>query len=95
MTPASAPDRDALAPFARSARAQPYEVAIWILAALAIVLFPGHAALWNEIAILTLFAVSLDLILGYGGIVSLGQAAFFGTGSYGAEKSSPDCSSFT
>jgi branched-chain amino acid transport system permease protein len=84
MTPASAPDRDALAPFARSARAQPYEVAIWILAALAIVLFPGHAALWNEIAILTLFAVSLDLILGYGGIVSLGQAAFFGTGSYGA-----------
>jgi branched-chain amino acid transport system permease protein len=81
---ATAPDRSALAPFTRSSRAKPYETAIWILAALAIVLFPRHAALWNEIAILALFAVSLDLILGYGGIVSLGQAAFFGTGSYAA-----------
>ena len=33
-------------------------------------------------AILALFAVSLDLILGYAGIVSLGHAAFFGTGAY-------------
>ncbi len=36
----------------------------------------------TEIAILALFAVSLDLVLGYGGIVSLGHAAFFGTGCY-------------
>ena len=43
---------------------------------------PRQAALLNEIAILALFAVSLDLILGYGGIVSLGHAAFFGTGCY-------------
>ena len=28
--------------------------------------------------------MSLDLILGYGGIVSLGHAAFFGTGCYAA-----------
>ena len=43
-----------------------------------------HAALINEIAILALFALSLDLILGYAGIVSLGHAAFFGVGAYGA-----------
>ena len=44
----------------------------------------GHALLANEIAILALFAVSLDLILGYAGIVSLGHAAFFGFGAYAA-----------
>jgi branched-chain amino acid transport system permease protein len=47
-------------------------------------LLPGHALLLNEIAILALFALSLDLILGYAGIVSLGHAAFFGFGSYAA-----------
>ena len=40
--------------------------------------------LLNEIAILALFALSLDLILGYAGIVSLGHAAFFGFGAYAA-----------
>lgn len=47
-------------------------------------LLPGHALLLNEIAILALFALSLDLILGYAGIVSLGHAAFFGFGAYAA-----------
>ena len=47
-------------------------------------LLPGQALLLNEIAILALFAMSLDLILGYAGIVSLGHAAFFGFGGYGA-----------
>ena len=46
--------------------------------------FVSHAMLVNEIAITALFAVSLDLILGYSGIVSLGQAAFFGWGCYSA-----------
>jgi branched-chain amino acid transport system permease protein len=43
---------------------------------------PGHALLLNEIAILALFALSLDLILGYAGIVSLGHAAFLGFAAY-------------
>ena len=43
-----------------------------------------QSLLVNEIAILALFAVSLDLILGYAGIVSLGHAAFFGFGAYAA-----------
>jgi branched-chain amino acid transport system permease protein len=45
---------------------------------------PTHAALINEIAIVALFAMSLDLVLGYTGIVSLGHAAFFGMGAYTA-----------
>ena len=47
-------------------------------------LLPTHALLLNEIAILALFALSLDLVLGYAGIVSLGHAAFFGFGAYAA-----------
>ena len=57
-----------------------------LIAALAISWWalPTQALLLNEIAIVALFAVSLDLILGYAGIVSLGHAAFFGIGSYAA-----------
>ena len=60
------------------------EVAAWVAIASTLVVFPSHAALVNEIAILALFALSLDLILGYAGIVSLGHAAFFGAGAYAA-----------
>jgi branched-chain amino acid transport system permease protein len=61
----------------------------WEFALLAVLLvswllLPSHALLLNEIAILALFALSLDLILGYAGVVSLGHAAFFGMGSYAA-----------
>src|SRR6185436_6542034 len=38
----------------------------------------------SQVLITALFAVSLDLILGYAGIVSLGHAAFFGIGAYTA-----------
>jgi len=44
----------------------------------------GHSLIVNEVAIVALFAVSLDLIMGYAGIVSLGHAAFFGMGAYAA-----------
>src|SRR5882672_1171136 len=44
----------------------------------------GKYLILNEIAILALFTLSLDLILGYAGIVSLGHAAFFGAGAYAA-----------
>ena len=61
-----------------------WELVLWA-AIWAVPVFLGqHAALVNEIAILALFALSLDLILGYAGIVSLGHAAFFGVGAYGA-----------
>ena len=61
-----------------------WEVAIWIVAIGAIFVLPGKSLILTEIAILALFAVSLDLILGYAGIVSLGHTAFFGLGAYAA-----------
>ncbi|MEW6639781.1 MAG: branched-chain amino acid ABC transporter permease [Pseudomonadota bacterium] len=60
------------------------EIAFWLVAAAAIVLFPNRYLILTEIAWLGLFALSLDLILGYAGIVSLGHAAFFGIGAYSA-----------
>src|SRR5262245_27251145 len=60
------------------------EVAFWGAALLPFVLFPSHLQLASQIAITALFALSLDLILGYAGIVSLGHAAFFGFGAYAA-----------
>jgi branched-chain amino acid transport system permease protein len=63
---------------------KPWEIGVWLAIAAAPFVFGQHAALINEIAILALFALSLDLILGYAGIVSLGHAAFFGVGAYGA-----------
>jgi len=58
------------------------EVLFWLAAFASYYLFPGKHLILTEIAILALFALSLDLILGYAGIVSLGHAAFFGFGAY-------------
>jgi len=58
------------------------EVAFWLAALASIWLLPGRHLILTEIAILGLFALSLDLILGYAGIISLGHAAFFGFGAY-------------
>ena len=44
----------------------------------------SYLVLAAQIAITALFALSLDLILGFCGIVSLGHAAFFGIGAYTA-----------
>jgi branched-chain amino acid transport system permease protein len=65
-------------------RWRPIEIVVWLAALLPFVLFPTHLSLANQIAIAALFALSLDLILGYAGIVSLGHAAFFGIGAYAA-----------
>ena len=58
------------------------EIAFWLATLLPFALFPGYLQLASHIAIAALFALSLDLILGYAGIVSLGHAAFFGLGAY-------------
>jgi len=66
-------------------RWKPWEIAFLVLLPLSwFVAGEQHSLLANEIAIFGLFALSLDLILGYAGIVSLGHAAFFGTGAYAA-----------
>lgn len=59
-----------------------WEIVFWVLAGASWFLLPERRSLINEIAIAGLFAMSLDLVLGYGGIVSLGHAAFFGFGAY-------------
>jgi branched-chain amino acid transport system permease protein len=59
-----------------------YEPLLWLAAFALPALLPGHALIVNEIAIVALFAVSLDLVLGYTGIVTLGHAAFLGFGAY-------------
>ena len=60
------------------------EVAFWCLLFACGFLFPSRYLIMTDIVRLGLFALSLDLILGYAGIVSLGHAAFFGIGAYGA-----------
>lgn len=67
---------------ARRASWRGAEIAFWLAAAASVFLLPGKHLILAEIAILGLFALSLDLILGYAGIVSLGHAAFFGFGAY-------------
>ena len=60
------------------------EIAFWILALACAFLFPSRYLIMTDIVRLGLFALSLDLILGYAGVVSLGHAAFFGVGAYSA-----------
>src|ERR1700691_5097566 len=64
------------------ARWSPLEIAFWIFAFATIILFPSKYLILKDTAILALFALSLDMILGYAGIISLGQAAFFGLAGY-------------
>jgi len=68
----------------KQSRWHPIEIAFWLALLLPYVLFPNYLSLANQIAITALFALSLDLILGYAGLVSLGHAAYFGTGAYAA-----------
>jgi branched-chain amino acid transport system permease protein len=67
-----------------NANVKPLEVVFWLCTLLPFVLAPDYLSLASQIAITALFALSLDLILGYAGIVSLGHAAFFGAGAYAA-----------
>lgn len=66
------------------ARWKAIEIVFWIAAACCYFLLPTHLVLMTQILISGLFAMSLDLLLGYGGIASFGHAAFFGLGAYAA-----------
>jgi branched-chain amino acid transport system permease protein len=54
----------------------------WLLAIAAFFIFPDRMTFGSQVLIGVMFALSLDLILGYAGIVTLGHAAFFGIGAY-------------
>jgi branched-chain amino acid transport system permease protein len=67
-----------------NARFKPLEYVFWVCTLLPFIVTPAYLSLASQIAITALFALSLDLILGYAGLVSLGHAAFFGVGAYTA-----------
>ena len=60
------------------------EIGFWLIPMVAFFVFPKYLTLGSQILIAALFALSLDLILGYARIISLGHAAFFGIGAYTA-----------
>jgi branched-chain amino acid transport system permease protein len=77
MTPSRSVDA-----FARRHRYHLLEALPWLAAVAAYFAFPDYLALGGQILATILFALSADLVLGYAGIVTLGHAAFFGTGAY-------------
>lgn len=60
------------------------EALFWVLLASMFFVLPDHLTLMSQILIMGLFAVSLDMALGYAGILTVGHAAFFGVGAYSA-----------
>jgi len=76
--------REAIGAFARRHRYHPLEALPWAAAIAAYAVFPSYLPLGSQILATILFALSADLVLGYAGIVTLGHAAFFGTGAYTA-----------
>ncbi len=60
------------------------QIVFWLVLAAGFWLWPSYLALASQVLIAGLFALSLDLVLGYAGIVSLGHAAYFGVGAYAA-----------
>ena len=74
----------AVALFARRHRLRPVELLPWLLAIAGYFVFPDYLALGAQVLATTLFGLSVDLVLGYAGIVTLGHAAFYGMGAYTA-----------
>ncbi len=70
--------------FARRHRFRAYEALPWLVAVAAYFVFDNYLALGAQILATILFALSVDLVLGYAGIITLGHAAFFGVGAYAA-----------
>jgi branched-chain amino acid transport system permease protein len=56
----------------------------WLLFVGFYFLFETRLALGNSVLVMVLFTLSLDLVLGYAGIATLGHALFFGLGAYTA-----------
>jgi branched-chain amino acid transport system permease protein len=56
----------------------------WLAVLVGYFVFPTYLPLGTEVMIAIIFALALDLALGYGGVASLGHAAFFGIGAYAA-----------
>jgi branched-chain amino acid transport system permease protein len=68
----------------RRDRLRAIELLPWVIGIGAFFVFGDFLPLGSQILIMILFALSLDLVLGYAGIVTLGHSAFFGVGAYAA-----------
>ncbi|EJB07993.1 ABC-type branched-chain amino acid transport system, permease component [Rhizobium leguminosarum bv. trifolii WSM597] len=66
----------------RQARWGMLEILFWALAVAAWFFLPDEHLILTKIVIFALLALSIDLVLGYAGIVTLGQAAMYGVGAY-------------
>ena len=84
MTTTRPSESDVVARFARRHRLRVLEALPWLLIVASFFLFPDYLALGAQILATTLFGLSVDLVLGYAGIVTLGHAAFYGVGAYTA-----------
>ncbi len=82
MTAPGIADHPAAAAIARRHRIRLWEPIPWILLLAFYFVFPRHLGFGTELLTTILFAISLDLALGYAGIITLGHAAFFGAGAY-------------
>jgi branched-chain amino acid transport system permease protein len=68
----------------RQTRPRLTETVPWIIAFASYFAFGDQLPFASQILITILFALSLDLVLGFAGIITLGHAAFYGTGAYAA-----------
>jgi branched-chain amino acid transport system permease protein len=83
QTVAASPDvHPAVRTLTERHRPRSWEVVPWLAAIAFFFVLPTHLGFGTELLITILFALSLDLVLGYAGIVTLGHAAFFGVGAY-------------
>ena len=80
--PASLSEHPAALALTTRHRVRWWEPLPWILALAFYFAFPRHLGFGTELLVTILFAISLDLALGYAGIITLGHAAFFGAGAY-------------
>ena len=84
VRPARGMSKDARSELLSRDALRPAEVAPWLIAAAAFFIFPSYLPLGTTALIMALFALSLDIAMGFAGIVTLGHALFFGLGAYAA-----------
>lgn len=70
--------------YSGSSKIRPWEILPWVVALVVYFLAPSYLPLGAYVMIMILFVLSLDLIVGYGGLVTLGHSAYFGFGAYAA-----------
>ncbi len=71
-----------MSPLMKGYRAFPWAIVVIFLAICPLFFSAYNVSMMSKVLIYALFAASLDIIMGYGGMRSFGHAAFFGLGGY-------------